>query len=411
MKTIFSIGFALILIFASTSISAQDLQTHGNAVSVGNEGNSTSGWSGNAVLTADTSDPHHGAYAMKVVSTGTGSTSRRAEYTYTASIGETYDISIWAKTGVQTSDPAFASWTGVTGFTNPTLISTNGAWAEYTFTVTATSTSPLILIYTGSSGGGSVGDELYIDRVSITSQGSADTQSPSTPTNLSSSGNSDMTVDLSWNAATDNVGVTGYNVYQDGTSVATNISSTSHQVTGLTASTTYNFTVTALDAAGNQSIASNAVSVTTDASSGGGGSGGSVWSETNSVASYTGDVVIGTSSVPSGYKLAVDGNIRTREIRVDQDTWPDYVFEEGYDLPTLEEIQKHIEEKGHLPNIPSAKEVKVNGFELGEMDKLLLEKIEELTLHTIEQQKLLNEQQEQIQNLREEVSKLKKNHN
>ncbi|WP_422861149.1 fibronectin type III domain-containing protein [Flagellimonas sp. W118] len=411
MKTIFSIGFALILICASTSISAQDLQTHGNAVSVGNEGNSTSGWSGNAVLTADTSDPHHGAYAMKVVSTGTGSTSRRAEYTYTASIGETYDISIWAKTGVQTSDPAFASWTGVTGFTNPTLISTNGAWAEYTFTVTATSTSPLILIYTGSSGGGSVGDELYIDRVSITSQGSADTQSPSTPTNLSSSGNSDMTVDLSWNAATDNVGVTGYNVYQDGTSVATNISSTSHQVTGLTASTTYNFTVTALDAAGNQSIASNAVSVTTDASSGG-GSGSSVWSESNSVASYTGDVAIGTSSVPTGYKMAIDGKLITEEVKVQlSGNWPDYVFEEGYDLPTLEEIQKHIKEKGHLPNIPSAEEVKVNGFELGEMDKLLLEKIEELTLHTIEQQKLLNEQQEQIQNLREEVSKLKKNHN
>lgn len=210
-----------------------------------------------------------------------------------------------------------------------------------------------------------------------------DTQVPSAPT-LSSSGNTATTIDLSWSGATDNVGVTGYNVYQDGTSVAANISSTSHQVTGLSASTTYNFTATALDAAGNESPASNIVAVTTNVSSGGGSSGGSVWSESNFVASYTGDVAIGTSSVPSGYKLAVEGNIRTREIRVDQDAWPDYVFEEDYDLPTLEEIQKHINEKGHLPNIPSAAEVKTNGIELGEMDRLLLRKIEELTLYVIQ---------------------------
>ncbi|MEX0275122.1 MAG: hypothetical protein AB3N16_12165 [Flavobacteriaceae bacterium] len=127
------------------------------------------------------------------------------------------------------------------------------------------------------------------------------------------------------------------------------------------------------------------------------GSGTSVWSEANTTASYDGEVAIGTSSVPVGYKLAVEGKIRTREVRVDQDTWPDYVFKTDYDLPSLDFIQKHIQEKGHLPNIPSATEVEVNGIELGEMNKLLLEKIEELTLHIIQ--------------LRVELDALKQNQN
>jgi hypothetical protein len=117
------------------------------------------------------------------------------------------------------------------------------------------------------------------------------------------------------------------------------------------------------------------------------GGSGSIWNESTGVASYSGGVAIGTASVPTGYKLAVEGKIRAREVRVDQDTWPDYVFTKGYRLPTLEEIQKHIEEKGHLPNIPSAKEVEANGVELGEMNRLLLEKVEELTLHVIKLKK------------------------
>ena len=145
------------------------------------------------------------------------------------------------------------------------------------------------------------------------------------------------------------------------------------------------------------------MNITTDSSSGGGG-GSSVWTENNTTASYTGEVAIGTSSVPPGYKLAVDGNIRTREIRVDQDTWPDYVFNKDYDLPTLDEIQKHIDENGHLPNIPSAQEVEVNGTDLGEMDRLLLEKIEELTLYILRQQ-------EEIDQLKTEVKTSNKTKN
>ncbi|MGW9686770.1 hypothetical protein [Flagellimonas sp. 2504JD1-5] len=95
-----------------------------------------------------------------------------------------------------------------------------------------------------------------------------------------------------------------------------------------------------------------------------------------------GNVGIGTSN-PGTWKLAVKGKIRAEEIKVETG-WADYVFKEDYDLPTLEEVERHIKEKGHLINIPSAKEVEENGILLGEMDKLLLEKIEELTLYVIE---------------------------
>ncbi|WP_420604080.1 fibronectin type III domain-containing protein [Flagellimonas sp.] len=254
-----------------------------------------------------------------------------------------------------------------TGFTPPL--------GTYTFTIE---------YYSSNNGAGSL---LATDSLTITFvQNNNDIQDPTAPT-LSSMGQTQTTVDLSWSGATDNVGVTGYKIFKDGNLEATLGDVAAYQVTGLSAGTNYSFTATALDATNNESLPSNTVSVTTNASSGGGGSGGSVWSESGSVASYTGGVAIGTSTVPSNYKLVVEGNIRTREIRVDQDAWPDYVFKKGYDLPTLEEIQKHIDEKGHLPNIPSAKEVKANGIELGKMDKLLLEKIEEMMLHIIDQQR------------------------
>lgn len=126
-------------------------------------------------------------------------------------------------------------------------------------------------------------------------------------------------------------------------------------------------------------------------------SGASVWSESGTTASYAGNVAIGTTTVPTGYKLAVDGHVRAREIRVDQDSWPDYVFQSDYDLLPIAKVQKHIQEHGHLPNIPSAQEITTDGLELGEMDRLLLEKIEELTLYIIQQDELLHKQQEQIE--------------
>ncbi|KAB5483626.1 hypothetical protein [Flagellimonas hadalis] len=99
--------------------------------------------------------------------------------------------------------------------------------------------------------------------------------------------------------------------------------------------------------------------------------------------SKEGKVGIGTLDT-GNHRLAVEGTIGAREIKVEVGTWSDYVFKDGYNLPTLEEVERHIKEKGHLINIPSAQEVEENGVELGEMNKLLLEKIEELTLYVLE---------------------------
>ena len=114
-----------------------------------------------------------------------------------------------------------------------------------------------------------------------------------------------------------------------------------------------------------------------------------------------GDVGIGTSQT-HGYKLAVAGDIISEEVQVQLQTdWPDYVFEADYDLTTLEETETFIETEGHLPNIPSAQEVAEAGIALGEMNALLLEKIEELTLHLIEQNKQIEQMKGEIEALKQ----------
>ena len=100
-----------------------------------------------------------------------------------------------------------------------------------------------------------------------------------------------------------------------------------------------------------------------------------------------GNIGVGTTD-PKGYKLAVAGNMIAESVKVKlQVTWPDFVFSRSYRLPTLSETEAYFKEKGHLPGIPSAADVKANGIDLGEMNAKLLQKIEELTLHLIEQDK------------------------
>ncbi|OEJ98978.1 hypothetical protein A8C32_07285 [Flavivirga aquatica] len=101
---------------------------------------------------------------------------------------------------------------------------------------------------------------------------------------------------------------------------------------------------------------------------------------------------IGTNSFIDGsdtYRLSVEGKVRAHAVKVYTD-WADYVFEADYKLQTLNEVENYINKNGHLKGIPSAKEVEANGIELGEMNKLLLQKIEELTLYTIELKKELD---------------------
>lgn len=121
----------------------------------------------------------------------------------------------------------------------------------------------------------------------------------------------------------------------------------------------------------------------------------------------SGDVGIGTNDPKS--KLAVNGDIRATEVTVLADvTVPDYVFEPDYELRTLKETKKYIEENRHLPEIPSASEIGENGIDLGEMNMKLLKKIEELTLYQIELLEKLEAQSERLQQVENELNTLKK---
>ena len=85
--------------------------------------------------------------------------------------------------------------------------------------------------------------------------------------------------------------------------------------------------------------------------------------------------------------LDVNGTVHAKEILVDLNGWPDYVFEDGYELRPLNEVAAYISDNGHLPDVPSAKDVHEKGVNLGQMDANLLRKIEELTLYMIELEK------------------------
>ena len=122
-----------------------------------------------------------------------------------------------------------------------------------------------------------------------------------------------------------------------------------------------------------------------------------------------GEVKIGTrSTTTDGFLLAVAGSIRASEIKVDALPWPDYVFASDYDLRSLEDIENFIDENQHLPEIPSASEVAKDGFNVGEMNAKLLQKIEELTLYMIEQNKQNKRQQNEINDLKEANDQLLK---
>lgn len=109
----------------------------------------------------------------------------------------------------------------------------------------------------------------------------------------------------------------------------------------------------------------------------------------------------------STYKLFVKGGILTEEVRVSPGTgWADYVFAKSYQLPTLQEVEKHIAEKGHLINVPSGKQIEQDGIAIGEMAKIQQEKIEELTLYIIDQNKINEKQALLIEQLTQRLEKL-----
>ncbi|MDM8176931.1 hypothetical protein QT327_21700 [Olivibacter sp. 47] len=118
----------------------------------------------------------------------------------------------------------------------------------------------------------------------------------------------------------------------------------------------------------------------------------------------TGNVGIGTTNPTE--KLAVNGVIRAKEIKVESG-WADYVFDESYELKSLGEVEAFIKNNRHLPGLPSERKVKEEGVELGEMNRLLLEKVEELTLHLIEEQKARLTMEKEVSDLKKEIGSMK----
>lgn len=118
-----------------------------------------------------------------------------------------------------------------------------------------------------------------------------------------------------------------------------------------------------------------------------------------------GNVGIGTTSPHN--KLDVNGTIHSKSVLVDLNGWPDFVFEKEYKIQSLSSLEKYIEQNHHLPGIQSAKEITEKGLDLGETNKILTQKIEELTLYLIESEKRQKALEATVEQLQKHVNTLK----
>ena len=128
----------------------------------------------------------------------------------------------------------------------------------------------------------------------------------------------------------------------------------------------------------------------------------------NTIMTLRGDGNVGIGTANPQSELAVNGTITSTEVVVTTSGWSDFVFNRDYNLKDLAEVEKFIEENNHLPGIPSEKEVLENGIQVGEMNAKLLQKIEELTLYMIEQNKETKKLIEKADKYESEIEELKK---
>jgi hypothetical protein len=120
-------------------------------------------------------------------------------------------------------------------------------------------------------------------------------------------------------------------------------------------------------------------------------------------------VAIGTTNPDADALLTVKGNINSREVKVTANAGADFVFDENYPIKSLDEVEAYIKQNKHLPEIAPAKEMVEKGIELGEMNIKLLQKVEELTLYLIEQDKRLKKLEEENGKLKSRIEELELN--
>ncbi|MFJ8629967.1 carbohydrate binding domain-containing protein [Streptomyces sp. NPDC093568] len=224
----------------------------------GFESGGLSPWSCTGNLGSVVSSPVHGGSRALA---GAVSSSDIAQCGQTVAVqpNTTYTLSGWVRGSYV--------YLGVNGGAS-TWTSSPSAYSRLSlsFTTGASQTSATVHVHGWYAQGTYYADDISLDGPG----GGSDTQAPSVPGSLRSTGKTSSSVSLAWNASSDNVGVTAYDIYRGATQVLS-VSGTSATVSGLSASTGYTFTVKARDAAGNTSAASNAVTVTTDPGGGGGG--------------------------------------------------------------------------------------------------------------------------------------------
>ncbi|XLS29987.1 fibronectin type III domain-containing protein [Flavobacteriaceae bacterium M23B6Z8] len=208
-------------------------------------------------------DASEGTYALKATTTQDGY--RYIYYDFTAEAGESYQLTYKAKKIGSGTNVGWYNWVGVSYRSSSSVTSSNWQSGIVNFTADTTQvTMRLYFILPGDP----IGTEVYLDDVSIVCTSCnappvTDTTPPVAPTALTSANTTATATTLSWSAATDDTGVTGYKVYRDGNLMATLGNVLSYDATGLNGSTTYAFTVSAMDAAGNESPVSNVTSVST----------------------------------------------------------------------------------------------------------------------------------------------------